>query len=68
MINNPLTPGGFTRINDLLSPRGPLPVSKSTLWQWVRAKRFPAPKQLGPRLVAWSNDEVIAFLLSREAR
>lgn len=61
-----LRPGGFSRLNALLQPKGPLPFSKSTVWQWVRDGYFPPPVRLGPRLVAWKNDSVIAFLQMRE--
>jgi prophage regulatory protein len=38
------------------------PVSASTLWQWVRDKKFPAPIKLGPRVTAWKVEDVRAYL------
>lgn len=36
-------------------------VSTSTLYSWIRAKRFPAPVRLGPRCVAWRERDLIAW-------
>lgn len=33
-------------------------LSKSSLYELIRAKSFPAPVQLGPRTVAWVSCEV----------
>jgi prophage regulatory protein len=44
-------------------------VSRSTLWSWVRAGRFPSPVKLGPRAVAWKSSEVDRWIEGRvEAR
>jgi predicted DNA-binding transcriptional regulator AlpA len=39
-----------------------VPVGASTLWQWVRDKKFPAPVKLGPRITAWRAEDIRAFL------
>ena len=39
-----------------------VPVSASTLWQWVRDGKFPRPVKLGPRTTAWSVESVRAYL------
>lgn len=39
-----------------------VPVSASTLWQWVRDGKFPPPVKLGPRTTAWSVESVRAYL------
>lgn len=44
-----------------------VPVSKSTLWAWIAAGRFPAPTKLGPRVSAWSRASVSEFLAARAA-
>ena len=38
--------------------KGLLPVSKATIWRWVKEGRFPRPKQLGPRVTAWLATDV----------
>lgn len=44
-----------------------LPVSKSTLWRWVRSGRLTAFK-LGPRITVFSREEVIDVFFSEAAR
>ena len=34
---------GFVRLNSIIAPAGPIPVSKSTWWQGVKDGRFPKP-------------------------
>ena len=40
------------------------PVSKSTIWDWVRTGRFPTPVKLGPRTTAWRVEDIRAFIES----
>ena len=35
-----------------------VPFSDATLWRMVKAKKFPAPYKLAPRVTAWRADEV----------
>lgn len=44
-----------------------LPVSKSTLWRWVRCGRLTAFK-LGPRITVFSREEVMDVFFSEVAR
>jgi len=46
---------GFVRLPTVLSV---YPVSKSTWWNGVREKRFPAPVKLGPRTTAWRVSDI----------
>ena len=39
-----------------------IPVSKSTWWAGVKAGRFPAPVQLGPRITAWRVEDIRALI------
>jgi len=41
------------------------PVSRSTLYSDVRSGRFPPPVNLGPRSVAWIEQEVDAIVQAR---
>lgn len=41
-------------------------VSTSTLYAWIRNKRFPAPVRLGARCVAWRESDLIAWQAQRE--
>ena len=53
---------GFMRLPAVLAV---VPVSKSTLWNWISSSRFPAPMKLGPRTTAWRVEDVRAWLAER---
>ncbi len=42
--------------------------SRVQIWRDVRARRFPAPLELGPNSVGWFEDEVEDWLASRPRR
>ena len=39
-----------------------IPVSRTTLWRWVRDGKFPAPISLGPNTRAWSEESIRIWL------
>ena len=39
-----------------------VPVSRSTLWRWVRDGKFPKPVKLGVMTSAWRASDVAAWL------
>jgi prophage regulatory protein len=44
-------------------------ISKSTLWDWIKADRFPRPVRIGERAVAWKSSEIDRWIEGRvEAR
>ena len=49
---------GFVRISAIISPTGPIPVSKSTWWAGVKTGRFPAPVKLGPGITVWRVEDI----------
>lgn len=53
---------GFLRLRSIISPDGPIPVSKSTWWAGVKDGRFPQPIKLGPRITAWRVDDIRALI------
>lgn len=53
---------GYVRLNLIVAPHGPLPIGKSTLWEWVAKGQFPAPVKLSTRVTAWSAASVRQFL------
>jgi prophage regulatory protein len=53
---------GFVRLDSILSPKGPIPVSKSTWWVGVKSGRFPKPVKLGPRITAWRVEDIRALM------
>ncbi|MBP7407038.1 MAG: AlpA family phage regulatory protein [Candidatus Microthrix sp.] len=46
---------------------GVIPASRSSIWRWVRKKKFPAPVKLSPGVTAWRWSEVKAWLDARSA-
>lgn len=64
--HNVLPVGGYVRLAQLLGPRGPVPISRSTLFVYVRDGRFPAPVKLGPRITAWRVEDINAWMAARE--
>jgi prophage regulatory protein len=50
---------GFVRLPQLLKV---IPLSTSSLYRHVRAGKFPAPKKIGLRAVAWDVRAVRAYL------
>ena len=64
-----LSENGFLRLPQIVGdqqamPRIPpsVPISKSTLWSWVKAQKFPAPIKIGPRTTVWRIADVRAWL------
>ena len=64
---------GFLRLSQIVGDRyaSPLippivPVSKSTLWSWVKAEKFPAPVRIGPRTTGWRVADVRGWLEKQE--
>lgn len=67
MIQLPET--GYIRQKDIVgdktaSPPIPaiIPISKSTLWSWIKDGKFPKPVKLGPRCTAWRVEDIRAFI------
>lgn len=52
---------GYVRLRDILAPKGPIPVSKSTWWAGVGDGRFPQPRKLGPGTTVWLAAEIRAL-------
>jgi prophage regulatory protein len=59
---SPLPDTGFVRLPSILSPHGPIPVSKSTWWAGVKTGRYPKPVKLGPRITAWRVEDIRALI------
>ncbi len=47
-----------------------VPVSKTTIWAWVKQEKFPKPFKLSPRCTVWKENDVLEFVreLNNEAR
>ena len=42
-------------------------VPASTLYHWIAKGQFPAPEQLGPRVVGWAEEDLDAWDKARKA-
>ena len=45
-----------------------VPVTAPTLWTWVRLKKFPKPRALGPNKTVWVEAEVDAWMKAQPTR
>lgn len=52
----------YVRLSQIIHPRGPLPISKSSWWEGVRARRYPQPIKLGKRITAWRASDIYALI------
>jgi prophage regulatory protein len=46
------------RLDAILAPKGPLPISRSGWWAGVKSGRYPKPVRLGPRTTAWRASDI----------
>jgi predicted DNA-binding transcriptional regulator AlpA len=70
MATDGLPETGFLRLSQIIGPKRPFPVSKSTWWAGINAGRYPKPVKLGPRITAWRVEdirELIRTLTERRA-
>ncbi len=45
----------FLRITEVMKKTG---IAKSTIWLWVKEKKFPKPIKLSPRITVWDEDSI----------
>jgi len=57
---------GFLRQAQIIP--GLVPVSRATLWRWVKSGHFPAPVNLGGNVTAWTASSVRAWMAKRQER
>lgn len=53
---------GFVRLNQILAPQGPIPISKSTWWLGIKDGRFPKPLKLGPKITVWRAEDIYSLI------
>jgi prophage regulatory protein len=62
MATDGLPEAGFIRLASILSPHGPIPISKSSWWAGIKEGRYPKPVKLGPRITAWRVEDIRALI------
>lgn len=45
--------------------RGVLPVSRTTIWRWVRENKFPQPIRLSSGIRVWLLDDIYRWIEQR---
>ena len=50
------------RLKQIVGPKGLIPVSRSTWYEWVRSGKAPQPIKLGLRITAWRREDINAFI------
>lgn len=50
---------GISRIKAVCMMTG---LSKSTIYAWVKAGKFPAPIKLSPTMTAWRNSDILDWI------
>src|SRR4051794_22808263 len=63
--NSNLPTEGFVRLWDIIAPRGPIPISRSSWWAGVKDGRFPKPVKIGGLRIAVWRVEDIRILVQR---
>ncbi|TBC71555.1 AlpA family phage regulatory protein [Rhizobium leguminosarum] len=61
MTQPPLNPR-LLRLNDILAPQGPIPVSKSTWWKKVKTGEYPVAIKISPRVTCWKESDILDLL------
>ena len=46
------------RIKQIVAPHGPIPVSRSTWYEWIRLGQVPKPIKLGKRISVWRSEDI----------
>lgn len=59
---------GLVRLNQIIAPYGPIPVSKSTWWAGCKDGRFPKPQKLGAGVTVWRVEDIRALFEPSEDR
>ncbi len=57
-VCRPFPQTGFVRLPEILAPRGPIPIARSTWWAGVKEGRYPKPVKLGRRITAWRAQDI----------
>jgi prophage regulatory protein len=53
---------GFVRLQQIIAPHGPIPVSASSWWSGIKAGRFPKPVKVSTRITAWRVSDIRALI------
>ncbi len=57
-----LDPDALRRVDQLIAPKGPLPISRSTFWSWVKSGKLPRGLRLSDRVTCWRVGDIQEIL------
>lgn len=57
---------GYVRLNQILGPLGPLPISRSGFWAGVKIGKFPQPRKISERVTVWRAQDIHDLLAKIE--
>lgn len=57
---------GYVRLNQILGPYGPLPISKSSFWAGVKSGRYPQPRKISARVTVWRAEDIRSLIATIE--
>ena len=64
---------GFLRLTQIIgNPKSKppipalIPVSKSTIWEWVKIGRFPRPIKLSSKVTVWKVEDIVSVIRGRQ--
>lgn len=49
---------GYVRLPQIIGPGKPLPISRTSWLEGVKAGIYPQPVRIGPRTVAWKVEDI----------
>nr|WP_318031199.1 AlpA family phage regulatory protein [Rhizobium ruizarguesonis] len=65
-VKEPFPTSGFVRLKQILSPNGPLPISRSGFWAGVKSGKFPNPRKISARVTVWRAEDIHALIAKIE--
>jgi len=67
MINSTIPSSGYLRMHHLIGkPKDNIPaivpVSKATIWNWIKQGKFPKPIKLSKGVTAWRVEDIREYI------
>ncbi|MFC6448444.1 helix-turn-helix transcriptional regulator [Shinella zoogloeoides] len=50
------------RLKEIIAPKGPIPISRSSWLKKVGTGEYPRPVKLGPRTTVWREQDIVALI------
>ncbi|SCX20202.1 hypothetical protein DSM25558_2701 [Agrobacterium sp. DSM 25558] len=63
---NDFPSSGYVRLQQILRPQGPLPISKSGFWAGVKSGKYPPARKISERVTVWRAEDIRALIAKIE--